>query len=111
MTKAQKIHGTDEAWDDGTLGESMEHAAIAPVELQKAVEESLAMQPISIRLPKKVIDLYKALAELDGIGYQPLMREALVRFAASEAKMKIMEIADSKKEARKGAPPPTKKAA
>lgn len=94
MGKADKIQGTDEAWErDGQLGNDVEFAELASPELQKAVEETLAMQMISIRLPKPVIETFKALAALKGIGYQPLMREALMRFADGEARRIVQEMA------------------
>ena len=51
------------------------------------------MQMISIRLPKSVIDDFKVIAQLEGLGYQPLMRTALVRFAECEAKRVMREYA------------------
>lgn len=98
MTKADKIRGTEEAWEkDGQLGNDAAYAAVASPEQQKAVEDTLAMQMISIRLPKSVIEVFKALAELEGVGYQPLMREALMRFADGEARRVLMEVADRHK--------------
>ena len=38
--KKKKIESTDEAWEDGTLGCSAEHAKPAPAELQQVVVES-----------------------------------------------------------------------
>lgn len=56
----------------------------APVELEQAVDEALAMQLISIRLPQRLIDDLKLIANKEGLGYQPLMRRVLVRFASAE---------------------------
>ena len=82
MNKAVKrIESTDAAWEDGTLGCSMEHAAAAPADMERAIEESLGMQSISIRLPKNLIEAYKLIAAHHGVGYQPLMRDILQRFA------------------------------
>ncbi|MFA5662415.1 hypothetical protein [Castellaniella sp.] len=109
MGTAKKIQGSEEAWDDRTLGASEEHAELAPKELQQQVEEALAMQMISIRLPKQVVTLFKALAEIQGVGYQPMMREALTRFAEGEARHLVMELASrerqraAKKEAKAAA--------
>jgi|SRR5690606_2907991 len=98
MTKAEKIRGTEDAWDrDGPLGNDLEHAEVASEDLHKNVNEALAMQMISIRLPKAVIEAFKALAALEGIGYQPLMREALTRFADNEAKRVLIEVAANHK--------------
>ena len=97
MDAAKKIQGTDDAWEqNGPLGNDEKYAVAASQELHAKVNESLAMQAISIRLPKSVIDVFKALAALEGIGYQPLMREALMRFADGEAKRIVLETAAQK---------------
>ncbi|NLC34984.1 MAG: hypothetical protein GX772_00800 [Alcaligenaceae bacterium] len=98
MTKADKIRGTEEAWEKGgQLGNDIEYAAVASPEVHKGVEDALAMQMISIRLPKSVIESFKALAALEGVGYQPLMREALMRFADGEARRVLIEVAERHK--------------
>lgn len=56
----------------------------APTELDQLVDESLAMQMISIRLPKRLLDDLKLIAKKEGLGYQPLMRRVLTRFASAE---------------------------
>ena len=48
--------------------------------------EKLGMQAISIRLQKKLVDDFKVLAELNGIGYQTLMKQVFNRFIQSEMK-------------------------
>lgn len=75
------IASTDEAWESGELGASMEHAKPVAIDLEQAIDASLGMQSISIRLPKQLIDAYKLIAAHHGIGYQPLMRDILQRFA------------------------------
>lgn len=97
MSKAKKILGTEEAWENGELGENLETARVAPPELKKAVDDALAMQMISIRLPKAVIDDFKTIAEFEGIGYQPLMREALMRYAECEAKRIMREVVSQRR--------------
>lgn len=74
------IVGTDEAWDEGQLGRIEEHAVATSHDMQAAMEASLGMQSISIRLPKQLIDAYKLIGAHHGIGYQPLMRDILQRF-------------------------------
>ena len=81
MTQHEKIASTDEAWEAGALGTSEKHAKAAPPELEAAIDASLGLQLISIRLPKSLIDAYKLIAAHHGIGYQPLMRDILQRFA------------------------------
>jgi hypothetical protein len=83
MSKAntQKIPSTDQAWESGELGTSEAHAKQATASLQDEIDSSLGLQAISIRLPKQLIDAYKLIAAHHGIGYQPLMRDILQRFA------------------------------
>jgi len=82
----KKTAGTTEAWEDGTLGEDMDKAKASTASRSKAVDEALELQMISIRLPKSVIEDFKLIAEVEGLGYQPLMRTALIRFAECELK-------------------------
>jgi len=56
------------------------------------VDDALAMQLISIRLPKSLIEDFKLLAELNGLGYQPLMRRILTRWAECEKKNLMNEV-------------------
>ena len=92
MAKAKKP-GTDNAWESGELGENLESAKPASAEMERAVQDALGLQLISIRLPKSVIEDFKVIAQIEGIGYQPLMREALVRYAESESKRMMREYA------------------
>lgn len=78
--KHDKILGTDEAWEAGELGANAAHARPADPNLEAAIEASLGMQSITIRLPKQLIDAYKMIAAHHGVGYQPLMRDILQRF-------------------------------
>jgi len=98
MTQATKIPSTEEAWDNGTLGADENHVKVAPKALQDAVSESLGMQAISIRLPKALVEQYKVIARLHKIGYQPLMRDALERFATAEMKRLLLEVAEQREE-------------
>lgn len=100
MTQAAKIPGTEEAWDNGTLGEDEHYVAVAPKDLQDSVNQSLGMQAISIRLPKDLLEQYKAIAQYHKMGYQPLMREALTRFATSEMKRIVIEVSNERDQAR-----------
>jgi hypothetical protein len=43
------------------------------------LDERLGLQTISIRLQRCLIDSLKELAEEDGIGYQPYVRQVLMR--------------------------------
>lgn len=76
-----RIASTDHAWESGELGASAAHAQPAPQSLDAEIDASLGLQAISIRLPKQLIDAYKLIAAHHGVGYQPLMRDILQRFA------------------------------
>jgi len=80
----KSVESQDDNWDTGEFGRSLEHAAIAEND-DEMVDAALNLQPISIRLEKSLIDAFKFIASYNkGIGYQPLMRQVLHRFAASE---------------------------
>lgn len=69
----------DQAWDNRELGASEKHVRKASPEREKALDQRLGLQTISIRLQKGLIDNLKKLAEQDGIGYQPYIRQLLMR--------------------------------
>lgn len=85
--KKGKIEGTAEAWESGLLGRDAAHAKPAPKALTQQIDDALELQMISIRLPKELIEEFKMIAAYHGVGYQPLMRDALRRFATSELKL------------------------
>ncbi len=94
--KTGKIIGTAEAWENGDLGQDADHAVIAPAGLSQQVDDALGMQMISIRLPKELIDDFKIIAQVHKLGYQPLMRDALKRFADAELKKLAVQYANEK---------------
>lgn len=83
MTNSHNLE-TPDPWDTGELGRSLEHAVVADAEQIKAVDDSLGLQLVSIRLQKKLVSTLKLIASHHGIGYQPMVRDLLNRFAASE---------------------------
>lgn len=86
MKTTESVQEKECAWESGQLGTSIEHARPAPDGHSAVLDESLAMQLISIRLPKELIEDLKYLASKEGLGYQPLIRRVLVRFASHEFK-------------------------
>lgn len=96
MTRTAKIEGTAEAWESGALGRDAEFARVASLDVQKAVDDALGLQAISIRLDKELIESFKTIAKIHGMGYQPLMREVLKRFAESEIKLILTQMANSR---------------
>ena len=101
MNEKQKISGTTEAWESGVLGREAKHAKKADPKLQNQIDEALGLQMISIRLPSELIEEYKMIAKVNGVGYQPLMRDALKRFAEAEMKKMAIEYANAREEAER----------
>ncbi|WP_186128956.1 hypothetical protein [Burkholderia gladioli] len=93
MSQTPKIPATDEAWDEGALGRSEEFVAVCTTVDEAELDAGLELQQISIRLQKSLIEDFKMIAALHGLGYQPLMRQILTRFADSEKKMLLRDFA------------------
>lgn len=87
------IEDTEEAWLSGELGSDEEFAAAAPESAESIINDHLDLQPISIRLEKSLIEDFKLIAAMHGLGYQPLMRQTLKRFADCEKKRILREVA------------------
>ncbi len=98
-----KIAGTEEAWESRQLGASADHAKPVSAEYTQQIEESLGLQMISIRLDKGLIDSFKAIGAFHGIGYQPLMRDALKRFAEHELRNIVQGVVESQRKKQGGA--------
>lgn len=103
MKSDMKIPGTEEAWDSGELGTDANFVAVMEGPDEAVIDAALDLQPISIRLQKSLIEDFKLIAQLNGLGYQPLMRQVLTRFADCEKKRILREAvagaAQRKKEA------------
>lgn len=99
MNSAAKIEGTPQAWEDGTLGEHEEHAVVAETN-EAEIDAAAGLQPISIRLHRTLLDNLKALAQLNGIGYQPLIRQVLTRWVDGELKQILAASANAQAASR-----------
>lgn len=93
METDRRISDTSEAWDDGTLGRDDAFVAVVADDNESIINESVGLRPISIRLEKSLIDDFKALGAINGIGYQTLMRQVLKRFVDCEKKRILVETA------------------
>lgn len=89
MKNSAKIEGTTEAWEERQLGCDEEFAKPADIDLEQ-LDDALDLQMISIRLQKGLLDGLKVIAQLNGIGYQPLIKQVLHRFVAAEMRMIAM---------------------
>jgi predicted DNA binding CopG/RHH family protein len=88
--KTSKIENTAEAWDSRALGASAAHVAVADESHEQALDKAMELQSISIRLPQQLIEQYKLIAHFHGVGYQPLMRDILMRYVPN-ALQEIMQ--------------------
>lgn len=78
-----KIEGTIDAWESGLLGQDEQFVQKVEIDADE-IDSALELQPISIRLPKALILDLKIFAELEGLGYQPLIRRILMRWVEGE---------------------------
>jgi hypothetical protein len=97
MSELKAVPEQKDPWDTGELGRDERYAECATPELKQEIESALEMQMISVRLQKALIAELKLIADYRGIGYQPLMRDVLARFARAE----IMQIATELREQQK----------
>lgn len=66
-----------ELWESRQLGATEEFVRKVSPERERAVDEALGLQPITIRLQKELVEELKVLAKSNGIGYQPYVRQVL----------------------------------
>ena len=81
--------------DYDSVGVHESYVAVAPAELSAALDDALDLHPISIRLQKDLLENLTALAKLNGLGYQPLIRQVLTRWVDCELKNMLREKAAS----------------
>ena len=100
MKKFEKYTDVADAWEpqsESGLGQNEQYVKRAAAEHEASLDDALALQMISIRLQKNLIEDLKIIAQANGIGYQPLIRDILSRFARSETQ-NIMRDAISRKQ-------------
>lgn len=102
MIKQSKIPDTDEAWESGELGRDAAHVKRFEGDDEELINESLGLQPISIRMEKELLCDLKFIANYHGMGYQPLIRQQLKRFVNAEMKQIAMGLASEAKKKREG---------
>lgn len=110
LPNTPSIEDTEEAWGLGELGQDEKFTKVAPEDVQAMIDDHLELQPISIRLEKSLIEDFKLIASIHGLGYQPLMRQALKRFADCEKKH-ILRVAAADMARAKEEKPKLKRAA
>lgn len=96
------LKNTAESWESGDLGRDEKFVRAVPKKVADQIDGALDLQMISIRLSKDLIQIYKLLGLKHGMGYQPLMREALKRFADGELKMIAKEMLEAQAQGHTG---------
>jgi len=87
--KLDELTADHEKWDEHVATE--EHTRFLSDDEQKEMDEAEGLQPISIRLSKSLIETLKGLSKVEGIGYQPLIRHVLTKYAkANEYKLDVL---------------------
>lgn len=89
---SKKIDSTTEAWESGQLGADDAFVKVASAETHDALDKCMDLKLISIRLPVSLIEEFKIIADYNQIGYQPLIRKMLQRFATAELKKMAIEL-------------------
>lgn len=84
MKNKDKKYLEDDSWDNREFGATEKYVRRVSREREKAVDEKLGLQIISIRLQKNLIDDLKELAAEDGLGYQPYIRRLLTQHVRNE---------------------------
>ncbi|MEO3691471.1 hypothetical protein [Roseateles paludis] len=78
-----RIEASADDWGPtGALGNDPAH--VRKAEESTKVDDLLELHPISIRFTKELVRDLKAIAQLNGMGYQPLIREICKRFVDAE---------------------------
>lgn len=98
------IQGSAENWENGQLGLDPAHAVQVSVEEAAEITKAtgLNMQAISIRMPRDLIKVLKEIANYHGVGYQPMIRDLLQRWAVGEIRTILdTRLEQTKKEAKK----------
>ena len=97
MATSNEAGSKTRPWED--LDKDLEaHATVAPPEQEKAIDDALGLQLISIRLQRSLLGNLKAIAQFYGVGYQPLIRDLLNRFARSEIQNILRQLEEQKQQ-------------
>ena len=75
-----EIHANTDKWESGELGATQEFVKVSEF-TAKDLQKSIELQPISLRVNKDLLEDLKSLAKMHNIGYQPLMKQILKRYA------------------------------
>lgn len=91
MTTHHDAQNNAEMWDNRELGASEEHAVAISAAQAAEIDDMMELQAISIRLQKSLLSNLKTIAAHHQIGYQPMVRDLLTRFAEAEMKKILID--------------------
>lgn len=77
--EVKELDDDTELWETGKLGNSAKHAVRVSDEEDKAIDDSLGLQAVTMRLQKELVEQLKILAKKEGLGYQPYIRQLLTK--------------------------------
>lgn len=89
--KADQFDDGNKLWETRQLGASPEHAVRVSEQKDKALDNAMGLQLLTFRVQKELIQQLKLLAKIEGIGYQPLMRQVLTKYVR-ENEHKLQEL-------------------
>ena len=84
MAKLKDSKTPNDAWESGEFGLEEAYIKVTNAAEAAVIDDALDLKMISIRLQNDLIKKLKLIARYHGIGYQPLIRDLLQRFARSE---------------------------
>lgn len=75
-----------DAWEQGKLGASAKHARKVSPLREAAIDKSLGLEVLSVRLSKDIINKLKKLAKKEGISHIVYMRRLLAQHVKDKQK-------------------------
>lgn len=81
----KKIEGPERAWDEGLLGRDANFAKISDLD-PATVDQALGLKTVSIRLQPELLNELEMTADINGLGFHPLIKQILHRFVDTQAK-------------------------
>jgi predicted DNA binding CopG/RHH family protein len=94
MSNANNVETPEDDWEQEDMHLDPSNYRKSTDQEDKELDDALGLQMISIRLQKDLLDQLKLIAKFHGIGYQPMVRDVLSRWARRE----IVDIAKQQME-------------
>lgn len=101
MNTMHESPGEVDAWENRSVGADERFVEVAS-DINSSLDAALDLHPISIRLQRSLVENLKALAQINGLGYQPLIRQILTRWVDAELKQIVIQRANELSAQRSG---------